>query len=67
MDRLCVAKGDQCGGVGEPPNLRCSASIIASKGSVRVGGVIEADVNSICRIRVRSDAGGAAGKPLKYQ
>lgn len=67
MDRLCGVNREVNVGAGETPNLRCSASIIASKGSVRVEGVIEADVNSISRIKVRLDAGGAAGKPLKYQ
>ena len=53
MDRLCGTNREVSVGAGETPNLRYSASIIASKGSVRVEGVIEADVNSISRIKVR--------------
>ena len=63
----CATKGDQCGEAGETPNLSCSTSVIASKGSMRVGRTIEAIVNSNCRIGVRVSTGGAVATPPKYQ
>ena len=39
------------------PKPRCSTSVFAIKGSMRMDGVIEAIVNSECRIQVRSLAG----------
>ena len=48
VDCGCVRWSDPFDGVVGSPNLRYSASTIASKGSMWVGGKIEAIVNSYC-------------------
>ena len=57
VDSCCIVRVTEAMESGEPPNSRCGAFTIAIKGSMWVGGVIEAVVNSNRRIRVRYGCG----------